>query len=209
MHYEILSDRPIPHELRREIGFAQAMLNHHFSWTEGVLSLRVFDEPWTPKRGHQAVRRSSSRGPRIASGSTATGTDEWNSCLVGVFLRWVSTRLPEAVVALYDEGNYVLPGCILIRNGQPGLNRRRLARQPRFLVEGNLGALEHLEEVVRQAESGTFLASIPVQDYADSPEIASLRLPADELAQLTLADIVCRLPMPWEQESLITEARTW
>jgi len=203
--YEILSDQPIPRKTKMGIRLAQSMLNHHLAWTCEPLSLELFDEPISPGQREEFVYFSDTEDPRprIGTGFNKVGRDEWNACLVVAFLRWVSTRLPEATVALRDEGDYVLGCFVLFRQGKLELDRTRIARHREFLLrERPAQMVKVYDRWIEQASEGVSFNSFMARDYADRREIAALGLSNEELSRLTLAEVAERIVFPWDSEWL-------
>ena len=204
--YEVFSDRPLPYEKRKEILLAEDMLNHHFTWTCEELSLEIFLEPIAPGQRDEFVYFSDSKDPRsrIATGFTKVRDDEWNACVVASFCRWLSQRLPEATVALRDEGDYILAGFVVFRDGRLELDRPRITRQRKYLQDNDLHEfIAQFDEAVEQADAkGIFFNSFSARDYADRREIRALELTEKQLAKATLQDVAERLTWPWDSEWL-------
>lgn len=206
LHYQVLYDRSLPYETEREILLAQSMLNHHFTWTCENLSLELFAEPEAPDPRERSVivsKRKNPSPPRIGWGFTKVASDEWNACLGVTFLRWVSTRLPDATVTIFDEGDYILGGPLRIRNGDFALDETRLAQQREYLLEHSLDdALADFEKNVQRARDGVLFAPVLAREYADRPEIETLKLTEAQLDKVTLAEVADTLVMPWDTEWL-------
>jgi len=203
--YEIFSDQPIPRKTKMGICLAQDMLNHHFTWTCEQLSLELFDEPISPGQREEFIYFSDSKDPRprIGTGFTKVGCDEWNACLVAAFLRWVSIQLPETTIALRDEGDYVLGGYVLFRQGKLELDRTRIARHREFLLkERPAQMLKAYDRRIKQAGGSVSFNSYLALDYADRREIVALRLSNEELSRLTLEEVAERSVFPWDSEWL-------
>ncbi|MBI5536558.1 MAG: hypothetical protein HY898_27810 [Deltaproteobacteria bacterium] len=213
LHYEVFFDRPISPETRREILLVQALLNYRFTWTCEALSLELFQRPLVPGKSKEFVFTCdpSDPRPRIGTGFTKVREDAWNACLVSVFLRWVSTRLPGATITLRDEGDYILAGKVFIRQGDAEIDRTHLTRIRESLVQNQKEhMLKRLDEVVQLADEGVFFDnSFIVQEYADRPEISGLRLTDDQLATVTLAEVADRVRMPWDVDWLIAGFERW
>jgi len=206
--YEIFLNQPLPRDTRREILLAQDMLNQHFTWTCEELSLEIFDEPRAPEQDDDFVYFADPKDtrPRIATGFTKVAGDEWSACVVTRFCRWLSHRLPDATVALRDEGDYILPEFIVFRRGDVELNEERIKRQRKYLVEmGLLDCLTLLDEAVRSArEKAIFFNSVSAWEYVDRGEIRALGLTDQQFTKATLEDVAQRLTWPWDTKWLRT-----
>jgi hypothetical protein len=118
-------------------------------------------------------------------------------------MRWVSTRLPEATVSLHDEGNYILAGYVLFRNGHLEVDRERVVRQREYLKAQKLGEiLKRYDKWVAMACDGVFFNQYPALEYASRREIEALGLTREALEGATLDEIVSRLVLPWNTEWL-------
>ncbi len=201
--YEVIYDKPLPYETRREIRLAQLMLNTHFTWTCEELSLEFFERPETPAKSDKYFADTRNPSPRIATGFTKVADDEWNAALVTAFMRWVSTRLPEATITLHDEGDYILAGYVLFRNGGTEVDQERVARQREYLKAQKLDKyLARYDKSADMARDGVFFNKYSAQEYASRREIAALGLTKEELAEATLDEVVNRLVLPWKTEWL-------
>ncbi|MDQ7814205.1 MAG: hypothetical protein RDU25_00140 [Patescibacteria group bacterium] len=201
--YEVIHDKPLPYETRREIRLAELMLNHHFKWTCEELSLEYFEQPETPATSDKYFSDTRNPSPRIATGFTKVRDDEWNAALIVGFMRWVSTRLPEASVSLYDEGDYLLPGYVLIRNGRFEVDETRVARQREYLKSQKLGEyLARYDRWVERARNGEFFNEYAAWEYASREEIEALGLTREEMLKAPLDEVVNRLVLPWNTEWL-------
>ena len=201
--YEVIHDKPLPYETRREIRLAQLMLNHHFKWTCEELTLEFFEQPETPAKSDKYFCDTKNPSPRIATGFTKVRDDEWNAALIVAFMRWVSTRLPEAAVSLHDEGDYLLAGYVLMRNGRLAVDENRVARQREYLKSQKLNKhLARYDWWVERARQGEFFNEYSALEYASRKEIETLGLTREDLQGATLDEVVNRLVLPWKTEWL-------
>jgi hypothetical protein len=202
--YEVFGDLeegPIPHTVRRRIQLAADMLTHHFTWTSESLRIDFGEYPAVtysavPPDPWQAL---------LGDGFTKVGSDEWNALLITRYMRWVSTQIPTRTVRLIDEGDYILGGFAVFRNGNISLDSGCIKRQClRLQDKGRSELVPKVEEAVSKACHGEFFSVIPAAGYADRKEIADLGLATEDLAKLTLEDVADKLKFPWQSDWLIS-----
>lgn len=202
LHYSLFGDEQLPLAERREIELAQRMLNHHFTWTCENLGFDLFDA--LQLTYSDAIQRNQTPWmPRLGTGFTKVAEDEWNAQVVVAFVQWVSSRLPNVTVRLYDEGDYIPCGYLWFQRGIPALDLPNIARWHDYLrSNGRSDALAQLDEAEKQAKRGIFFASVNAAEYADRSEIKELGLTDKELAKMTLKEVSDAVTMPWQTEWL-------
>lgn len=137
--------------------------------------------------------------PRIpdawASGSTRVRDNLWNAHLVVAFLRVVSSRHPELLFELRDDGGFVLPGAAWIKGGKMELQREWLNRNRERALEssGDVEAAVPFLWAEREALEGRFFVDQAASEYAEVPEIRELNMDWNELASVGLEDIAARI----------------
>jgi hypothetical protein len=202
IHYSLFGTEQLSWDTRHEIELAQRMLNFHFSWSCEQLSLELCD-------GLEITYSDSlAKGykpylPRLGTGFTKTGADEWNTHLVLTFLLWVSSRLPQVTVRLHDEGDYILGGYLVLQGGVPALDLRGVARWREYLRSQELeDVLVRLDDAEQRAKAGVFFGPVYALEFADRPEIAKLGLTDKALQSTTLKEVSDAITMPWQTEWL-------
>jgi hypothetical protein len=176
--------------------------HHHFSWTCESLELRFFEQKKLTY-SDPLYKDYEPHLPQLGRGFTKVRDDEWDAHLVLTFLLWVSSRLPEVTVRIYDEGDYIPAGYLILRRGVPELDLTGVAQWREYLKSyGYEYILPRLDEAKQQAKAGVFFTSVPAREYADRPEIAKLGLTDKALAKATLKEVSDAITMPWQTEWL-------
>jgi hypothetical protein len=201
LHTRILRTEPIPPEIWRKVESAAAAMNDCFTWTCENLGLQLLDDEERERMAYEPD--SPSEPPVQADDFTKVASDEWNALLVVRFMRWVSTLLPDAVVTVRDEGDYVLAGNVIFEAGNVRLNEVRVARQREYLAETKQSWLiKPLDVAVSLAEQyGIYFAQIYAAEYADRKEIAALEIPKQDLAKLSINEVADLIRFPWEEQA--------
>ena len=203
LHYKIFDTDRHYWDARKEIRIAQELLIYRFTWTCEWPSLEFLDEGERLRRQDDSVRRPRPPAP-IADGFTKVARDDWNAVLITRFMTWISRRLPEATVMLYDEGDYLIADYHALRNGVAALDEDGLERQRQHLVEHHLDEyLARQRDAIEQFKRGVIHQPVPAQEYADRPEIKALGLTADVLGKMTLDEVADRVAFPWATEGLM------
>ena len=199
--YEIfgnLEEGPISHKIRRRIQLAADMLTYHFTWTSESLMINFGEYPAitysaVPPEPWQAL---------LGDGVTKVGTDDWDALLITRYLRWVSTQIPTRTVRVIDEGDYILAGFLVFRDGDISVDSGMVKRQYELYKKNDRSDLiPNLEEAVLRACHGEFFRAVPAKDY-EYAEIEHLRLAPEDLAKLTLDDVADKMTFPWQSEWL-------
>jgi hypothetical protein len=202
LHYKVFDTDRHYADARKEIRIAQELLLFRYTWPCEQPTLRDLDGRGRRDLVDLGVYPRSGPFP-IADGFTKVAGDEWSAVLLTRFMTWVSRRLPEATVALHDEGDYLTAGYHVLRNGAVTLDEERLDEHRQYLVERRLDVyLARQRDAVEQFKHDVIHLPIPARDYADRPEIVALGIPADVLGQMTLDEVADRLTFPWTTEGL-------
>ncbi len=127
----------------------------------------------------------------FASGSTRVRDNLWNAHLVAAFLRHVSAENPELLLELRDDGGFVLPGAVWIKNGKVELQRDWLNRERERALEkfGDPEAAGPFVWAEHQALEGRFFLDGPASDYTEVPEIRELEASWEQLASMSIGDV--------------------
>lgn len=212
--YAISKRTPPSPNAWREIDSIQRELNEHLTWAHDRLTLArdsatprgSFAFPLihmvTPARTTLAPNfreRADDALPRIpdacASGSTRVRDNLWNAHLVAAFLKAVSARHPELLIELRDDGGFVLPGAVWIKEGKVELQRDWLNRNRERALEssGDIEAAVPFLWAEREALEGRFFADQAASEYAEVPEIQELDMDWSELANVGLETVASRI----------------
>lgn len=172
-------------------------MNEQFTWTCENLGI----DPVGPS--DTWLRAEANEPPAQAYGFTKVADDEWNALLVVRFARWLSTQLPDAIVKVNDEGDYILTGYLILEAGHARLDLARIESKKRYLKEQKMGYLvKTLETAVALGRDyGLFFGQFPAAIYADREEIAALEMPKKDLALLTIDNVADMMVFPWEKRA--------
>jgi hypothetical protein len=200
--YAIYDDLKNYRSAEREIRIATELLNYRFTWTCEKPFLDRLNEREILR--HERASKSKLWQPLpIAYGLTKVAGDEWNAVLLTRYVAWLSRRLPDAKVTIRDEGDYLTPGCQILRNGVPELDHERLAESRTYLEKHDMR--EYIELQREQIEAfgrGETHRSVAAKEYADRREIRALGLPEEALARMTLDEVADMIAFPWTTEGL-------
>jgi len=202
LHYAIYDDLQNYREAQREIRVAQELLIYRFTWTCEWPGLLLLDEHERCQRAGTSVLKSRPSLP-LADGFTKVADDEWNAVIICRYAAWLSRRLPTALVALRDEGDYLTPGFQILRAGVVELDHERLAKQAEYLAEHGMGRYLHEQDkMIEMFKRGETHRSYTALEYADRGEIQALGFTPEELARMTLDEVADAIAFPWTTEGL-------
>lgn len=208
LRYGISKRTPPSPKALRDILDAQAELNRNCTWTNERLNLTPersqhqpfsfpmvrFGAPRFSIAGHQetpAVIDPSQVADAAAKGSTKVRDNLWNAWLVYAFLKECSERHPELLFELRDDGGFVLPGAVWIRNGHVELQREWLNRERERAIEttGDVQAAAPYVWAEAEALEGRFFQEGQAGEHMDIPEIRDLGIDWQDLAAMSLGDV--------------------
>jgi hypothetical protein len=208
LFYAISKRTPPSPKTMKAITDVQAELNRRMSWSHDRLSLAPERQAaraplafpfvrFAPSRPTFASGERQSEAPRVsyiedafACGSTKVRDNLWNAFLVVAFLKHVSMAHPELFLELRDDGGFVLPGAVRIRNGNVELNREWLNRERERTLEmtGDPQAAAPFVWAETEALEGRFFQEATASEYAEVPEIKGLELDWEQLETVRLED---------------------
>ena len=198
LHTRILRAEPIPLRIWRKVESVADIMNERFTWTcESLKPSLVTDEE------RRRFKSDSPNDPPIRVYSfTKVANDEWNALLVVRFWRWVSTLLPDALVKVYDEGDYIPAGHVVFTAGRVELDESRIEDRRAYLAEQGLGGfLKQLDVAVAIAKRhGLYFAEFPGSWVADVDEVVALGLKPSDLKHLSIDEVADRIRFPWQKE---------
>jgi hypothetical protein len=202
LHYKVFCDKAKLDAAWPEIRHMQDAMNRDFSWSCETLALEPLRETLPVIRA--SIVRADRPAP-TAWGFTKVRENEWNAMLVFCFCQWLSERIPEAGVKLYDEGDLVLGGHVEFRGGAvtidaPDVPRGRWPRSG-GAPDGTVQYRSYLGESLRHV----FLHHVPAIEYAEVAEIKALGLSTEELAHLGVHEVALRVRFPWERSDRTTK----
>ncbi len=192
--YHIYSDLEgdhIPVQTRRRILRTQNQMNQRFSWRGERIWLEFLEHPNSA---------TTSARPRLGGGFTKVYEDEWNVVLVVRFLQWVSEQLPKTCfICLTDEGDYIIPGSLLIRGGKLSLDETAIDEGQQRLIATGDERLAEFEKQVAALRRGPWFKHVLALDYQEYPEISKLQqeMKTEQFDGLTLEDAADRIVFPW------------
>jgi hypothetical protein len=192
--YHIYSDLErdqIPVPARRRILRTQNQMNHRFSWRAERIWLEFLEHPNSA---------TTSARPRLGGGFTKVYEDEWNVVLVVRFLQWVSEQLPKTCfICLSDEGDYIIPGSLLIRGGKHSLDQTAIDEARQRLIATGDERLAEFDKEVAALRQGSLFKHVLALDYQEYSEISKLRqeMKTEQFDGLTLEDAADRIVFPW------------
>jgi hypothetical protein len=210
LFYAISKRTPPSPKVLKAITDVQAELNRRLTWTHERLSLApvarqpsvlplcfpfVAFSPSRPAPAYRGREAEAPGAPRIedafAFGSTKVGANLWNAHLVVAFLRRVSAAHPELELELRDDGGFVLPGAVVIRNGKVELQRDWLNRERVRALEisGDPNAAAPFVWAEAEALQGRFFLEADASDYAEVREIQEMDLGWEQLQSVNLGDL--------------------
>jgi hypothetical protein len=202
IHYDVfgdLEDGPVPEQTRQRIMDVQRIMNHDFTWTCENLSLELFEHCQITYGVDPPIPWAA----RLGWGFTKVAADEWNAALVVRFIRWVSTQLPDrAFIRLHDEGNYVIPGFVIVNRGDFDLDTVSIDRHRAYLRAHAREYLPRMDECEAEARRGHWLRPVPVLEYYDRHRRdlhrAMTVLSGDEFFDVTLEEAARETIFPWQ-----------
>ncbi|MDQ7814213.1 MAG: hypothetical protein RDU25_00180 [Patescibacteria group bacterium] len=213
LHYAISKRTPPSPKAWKAIADVQTEMNRRFTWSHERLALALERQPARPGLAFPFVQLTPQKpelpsdifmridgGPAMrftdsaASGSTRVRDSLWNAHLATAFLRRVSAAHPELLFELRDEGGFVLPGSVWIRDGKVGTNREWLNRERERALElsGDPQAAAPFVWAECEALRGRFFQDTVASDYAEVPEMQDLGLDYDELGGMSLEEAALR-----------------
>jgi len=213
LSYSISKRTPASPKVLKEILDAQAAVNRVCTWSHEQLSLTaprdmgraVISFPFV-RLGHLSAPAANfpdgfgapspaASADAFVQGSTKVRDSLWNAHLVAAFLKHVSRMQPELVFELRDEGGFVVPGSVWIRNGNVEANREYLNRERARALEvtGDPQAAGPYVWAELQALSGNHFVDGPASDYGQVPEIEALEAPWEVLEAISLSDVASRV----------------
>lgn len=197
LHIRVHSADPIQLATWKVIRKIAAQMNDQFTWTCENLGIN----PVGPSDTWLSVE--ANEPPAQAYSFTKVAYDEWNALLLVRFARWLSTQLPDAVVKVHDEGDYILADSLILEAGRERLDWPRIERQRSYLFdEKTRWRLKSFETAVTLGQDyGLFFGHFPAAAYADRTEISALRIPKKDMAQLSIDEVADRLTFPWEKRA--------
>lgn len=110
-------------------------------------------------------------------GFTKVGENEWNAKLVADFCAEASRMLPGVAVRLRDEGEYVVPGSVVFRDGVAEVDYKDLVGSLvwAYYTNDRYGSfLSWYTRAVASVEGGKLFLDVREEDYADHPPYASM-----------------------------------
>ncbi len=206
LRYGISKRTPPSPKALRDILDAQTELNRNCSWTHERLNLTPertsqqhfgfpmvrFGNPRFALAGQESTPADACHITNAAaSGSTKVRDNLWNAWLVLAFLKECSERHPELLFELRDDGGFVLPGAVWIRNGKVELQREWLNRERERAIEasGDVQAAAPFVWAEAEALEGRFFQDAPVSEHLDIPEIRDLGIEWQDMASMGLGDV--------------------
>jgi len=210
LFYAISKQTPPTPKVWRDIADVQAQLNRCLNWTGEPLSLALTQrQPERPPFGFPLIRLGVAKqvppdsaflrvdaGPvaRIddaaATGATRVRDNLWNAHLVVAFLRLISERHPELLLEMRDEGGFVLPGAVWIKDGKVELQRDWLNRERERVLEmsGDPNAAAPYVWAEAEALQGRFFQDTAASDFYEVPEVQELGASWDELQSMSVGE---------------------
>jgi len=227
LHYAITKRTPPSPKAWRTIADVQKELNRRLTWSYDRLSLErranrnisglgfPFVSMWRPSGASapSAVRERREEGyvpftDALAAGSTRIRDNLWNGHLVVAFLKFVSSRHPELEFELKDDGGFVLPGAVRIRNGDVEPNHEWLNRGRARALEttGDLESALPFLWAEAEALDGRYFAESTSADYAEVPEVKELDMDWEQLTSVPLSDLATHVVERVAREALMVDA---
>lgn len=192
MRYRVLATPDDFQEAERDIALVVRLMNERFTWPHGKLSLVPSAAPSYDSATTLHV---------VARDRVLVTDDRWSAMLVICFLRWVSKRLPRAIVELDDESGLCPLGRVTLIADRFGVLVPRDACE-RQQIEDRAGGPAALARALWRAAEGEFLLKVPAWPYAVRPEVQSLGTREETFARMSLEELAERMPLPWKTERL-------
>lgn len=175
-------------------------MNKRFTWTcERIHPLLLDDEG----RRQMSFQPDTPLDPPVQACDFAkVAEDEWNALLVVRFWRWVSTLLPDALVRVHDEGDYILAGYVVFTAGQVKLDAPRIESWRAYMTENGFHwRIKQLDIAMELAERhGLYFAELPGSLVWRHNEIAPLGLSLCDLQRRSLNEVADLIRFPWQKK---------